>query len=101
MRSFLIVATFLVAVSSFAPLARHGQLPMKLIQRNMFDPSPNDSATEARPLEVVVDGESAAAPVAEAPSKPAGTTTMLVKNLAKGGEVKEGELVLFSISKIA
>ena len=85
MRSFLLLATLLVAASAFAPPARHGLIMTRI---NMFSPNPDEVAT---PLEVVVDGESASVPVVEAASFPEGGRTMLVKNLAKGGEVKKGE----------
>ena len=90
MRSFLLLASLLVAASAFAPPACHGMI---MSQRNMFSPNPDEVATssEQRPLEVVIDGESASVPVVEAASFPEGARTMVVKNLAKGGEVKKGE----------
>lgn len=88
MRSFLLLATLLVAASAFAPPAHHGLI---MTQRSMFSPNPDEVATEQRPLEVVIDGESASVPVVEAATFPQGSRTMVVKNLAKGGEVKQGE----------
>lgn len=57
----------------------------------MFSPNPDEVATtsEQRPLEVVIDGESASVPAAESATFPSGGRSMVVKNLAKGGEVKK------------
>jgi hypothetical protein len=89
MRTFLLLVSLLVAVSAFAPPTRHGQI---LTQKNMFSPNPDEvaSTSEQRPLEVVIDGESASVPAAESVTIPTGGRTMVVKNLAKGGEVKQG-----------
>ena len=64
-----------------------------MTQKNMFSPNPDEVATtsEQRPLEVVIDGESASVPAAESATFPSGGRSMVVKNLAKGGEVKKGE----------
>ena len=86
MRSFLLLALTIAAATAFAPPVRHGVI---VTQRTMFSPNADDVVEMPSPLEVVVEGESIA-PV-DASQSSIAPRTMIVKNLAKGGEVKQGE----------
>jgi len=95
MRSFFLLALLIAVATAFAPpvvVARHGVVATT--QRSMFD-GDNKDATPAASLEVVADGESAAA---DAPVDDWKAPTMVIKNLSKGGEVKEGKLVMSVMS---
>jgi hypothetical protein len=89
MRSFLLLALAIAAVTAFAPPARHGVI--MATQRPMFSPNADEIAESPSPLEVVVEGESIAPVVVDTPQSTIAPRTMVVKNLAKGGEVKQGE----------
>lgn len=89
MRSFLLLALAIAAVTAFAPPARHGVI--MATQRTMFSPNADEIAESPSPLEVVGEGESVAPVVADTSQSTIAPRTMIVKNLAKGGEVKQGE----------
>lgn len=95
MRSLMLLALLLAVSTAFTvPSSRWGvaSLTISTTQRNMFSPDPDGDA-KPKGLDVVAEGESAAPVVSEA--VPVEAPSMIIKNLGRGGEVKEGASLTF------
>jgi hypothetical protein len=91
MRSLLLLVLAVSTTAFTVPSARWGVTSSTSSLQNMFAPDP-----DAKPLEVASEGESLAveASIASIDSSAVASPTMTIKNLARGGEVKEGTLII-------